>query len=147
MHSVSFNGEGLLATGSRDTTVKLWDIETGECLYTFSGHLHRVKSVAFSPDGKILASASDDGTLKLWDIQSKNCVQTLNGHTDWVLSVAFSPDGKMLVSAGSDRTVKLWKVETGNCLQTLRGHIDNLCGQLCLIMMVVESLVAATIRR
>jgi WD40 repeat protein len=61
VRSVAFSPSGeMLASGSSDQTVKLWDIKSGECLYTLQGHSHLVRGVAFSPSGEILASGSSD---------------------------------------------------------------------------------------
>jgi WD40 repeat protein len=67
--SVAFNLDGkILASGSRDKTIKLWDVTSGKNIATLKGHSDTVNSVAFSRDGKTLASASDDKTLRLWDV-------------------------------------------------------------------------------
>jgi WD40 repeat protein len=113
-------GSYLLATGSGDQTVKLWDISSGQCLKTLSGHSSRVWSVAFTPDSQTLASGSGDNTVKLWDVSTGECLKTLQGHLNWVFSTAFSPNGQMLASGAGDRTVKLWDVQTGECLKTLQ---------------------------
>lgn len=111
----------ILASGSGDQTVKLWDVDTGECIRTLKEN-SPVRSVAFSPDGKILAIGSDDGTVRLWDVGTWQCFRTLNEHKNWVWSVAFSPDGKILATGSEDKTVRLWDVRTGNCLNTLEKH-------------------------
>jgi hypothetical protein len=71
--SVAFSPDGrILASGSRDETVKLWDVASGRELRTLKGHSNIVHSVVFSPDGHILASGSDDGTSRVWDLSSGN---------------------------------------------------------------------------
>ncbi|KAF4415304.1 Vegetative incompatibility protein HET-E-1 [Colletotrichum fructicola] len=124
--SVAFSPDGRqLASGSHDSTVKLWDTATGQCQQTLEGHSDWVRSVAFSPDGRQLASGSDDSTVKLWDTATGQCQQTLEGHSSDVYSVAFSPDGRQLASGSDDKTVKLWDTATGQCQQTLEGHSSS----------------------
>jgi WD40 repeat protein len=86
---------------------------------------HRwVRSVSFSPDGRLLASGSEDNTIKLWRVADGSLVRTLTGltgltgHTWAVLSVSFSPDGRLLASGSEDNTIKLWRVADGALLQT-----------------------------
>jgi WD40 repeat protein len=67
----------LLASGSHDQTVRIWDINTGRCLKVLRGHSSCVWSVAFNFDGSIIASGSDDGTTKLWDVRTGACIKTL----------------------------------------------------------------------
>src|SRR5258708_28509644 len=121
-HVVSSPDGGLLASASRDNTIKLWDPHTGEHLRTLEGHSFYVTSVAFSPDGGLLASASWDKTIKLWDPHTGEHLRTLMGHSSEVISVAFSPDGGLLASASLDNTIKLWDPHTGEHLRTLEGH-------------------------
>ena len=64
---------------------------TGKCLKTLEGHSDDVRSVAFSPNGKMIVSGSRDDTVKLWSIVTGECLRTLKGHTNAVYSVAFSP--------------------------------------------------------
>jgi WD40 repeat protein len=114
----------LLASCGDDRTIKLWDLNRGECLKTLWGHQGWVQSIAVSPDSNMLASGSHDYTVKLWDWRSGECLQTLEGHIHRVKTVAFSPQGDLLASGSDDHTIKLWEVATGVCLCTLVGHQD-----------------------
>lgn len=123
--SVAMSPDGrILATGSADRTIKLWEVVTGRELRTLTGHTDVANSIAFSADGKMLASGSWDKTIKLWEVDTGRELHTLTGHSDSIGSVAFSV-GKILASGSSDRTIKLWDTVTGRELSTLRGHSEK----------------------
>ncbi len=136
--SVRFSPDGkLLAVGSYQE-VRLIDpisdapggapAESQHVIATLTGHADYVRSLAFSPDGKLLAAAGgpcqQSGEIKIWDVTSHSLVRTMQGHKDCIYSVAWSPDGKLLASGSYDRSVKLWDASTGAELKTLQDHID-----------------------
>jgi WD40 repeat protein len=112
----------MLASGSFDNTVRLWDLGSHACVATLKDHAHFVVSVAFSPDGRLLASSSNDKTIRLWDVASRTCASVLSGHSGPVYGVAVSPDGRTLASGSSDNTMRLWDVASRACTSALTDH-------------------------
>jgi WD40 repeat protein len=125
VYSVALNRDGqTLASCGDDKTIKIWKLNTGELLRTFTGHSDIVWSVTFSPDGQILASCSEDKTVKIWKLDTGELLHTLLGHSDAVGSITFSPDGTILVSGSADKAVKIWNLSTGTQLYTLTVDYD-----------------------
>jgi WD40 repeat protein/uncharacterized caspase-like protein len=116
----------LIASGSFDKTVILWDAESGKQLRSFEGHSEFITSVALSHDGRLLASGSTDDTIKLWQVSVGRELRTLAGHTNNVLAIAFNADDSILASTSVDKTLKLWNVKDGKELHTLTGHTETI---------------------
>jgi WD40 repeat protein len=109
----------LLASSSKDRTVRIWNLTTNTCKFILTGHTQSVfglKQITSS----ILASGSSDKTI-LIDITSGQLIRTLTGHTSSILwSVDSFNNGQTLVSGSEDQTIKLWNWSTGECLSTIQ---------------------------
>lgn len=134
----------LLVSASRDMTLKIWDVTTGYCVKTLSGHAAWVRDVVPSPDGRYLFSAGDDRVARLWDVSSGETKATFLGHEHNIECVALAPfttyphlaplagykkpppassSAEFVATAGRDKIIRLWDAR-GNLLKTLVGH-DN----------------------
>ncbi|KAF7967335.1 hypothetical protein HWV62_34697 [Athelia sp. TMB] len=113
VNCVVYSPDGtLIASCSRDNTIRLWDAETRQTVRVLEEHTGDVGSIAFSPDGAYLVSGSDDKTIRVWDVKAgKPAGAPLEGHSSEVYSVAYSPDGTHIVSGSGDGTVRVWDAE------------------------------------
>ncbi|MBW4611140.1 MAG: hypothetical protein KME22_29025 [Hassallia sp. WJT32-NPBG1] len=126
VNAIAFSLDGkYLVSGSHDSTLKVWDWQTGVEVRTLRSHSSGVNAIAFSVDGKYLVSGSHDSTLKVWDWQTGVEVRTLRSHSSGVNAIAFSLDGKYLVSGSHDSTLKVWDWQTGVEVRTLSGHSNG----------------------
>ena len=120
-------GSRLVATGSLDRTIRLWDLsrpQPSESPVVFKGHASGVTALAVSPDGRLLASGGADKTVRLWELSNtQKPPVVLGSHDAGVVSLRFSGDGKRLASGGEDQTARVWDVsKPGVEPLVLRGH-------------------------
>ena len=126
VRSAVFSPNGkIVASGSKDNTIKLWNASNSTLISTLTGHSNSVNSVAFSPNGDKIASGSKDNTIKLWNVSNSTIISTLTGHSNSVNSVAFSPNGDKIASGSKDNTIKLWNVSNSTIISTLTGHSNS----------------------
>ena len=112
--------ENKLASGSGDNTVKIWNVDSGECIRTLTGHSERVEALHLLTDKK-LASGSRDKLIKIWNIDSGKCIRTLTGHLKgiWSLQLIYNNE---FASGSADNTIRIWNFDSGECVRTLTGH-------------------------
>lgn len=131
--AVSPSGQ-VLASGSTDHRIILWNLQTGTKLHTIEGrslwshdgHGDRINALHFTPDGTALVSGSDDGTIKLWNLSDRSLISTLSS-SEWVISaIAISPDGSLLVSGGANGAIEFWDLERGEFIERIWHHKNRI---------------------
>jgi WD40 repeat protein len=129
LNAVAVTPDGRSAiSASADSTLKVWDLKSGQAVRTLEGHTDWVFSVAVTPEGHAVVSVSPDKTLKVWDLNTGIAVRTLEGHTGWVYGVAVTPDGQAAISGSRDCTLRVWDLKSGRLLQVLEGHTASVVG-------------------
>jgi eukaryotic-like serine/threonine-protein kinase len=114
VYHAEFSPDGqVLATCSRDRTIRLWEVASGKTRLVLTGHSNEVNYVTFAPDGLSLASASEDETVNIWDPATGRIRHTLSAHRNEVVSVLYTRDGCRLVSCDRGGQVILWDPATG----------------------------------
>jgi WD40 repeat protein/transcriptional regulator with XRE-family HTH domain len=129
--TIEFSPDGrMLASGSWDGTLKLWDVASG-VLFWEGRHTSRINRVMFAPDGGLLASTGNDATVRLWDLRSGRQLQTLP-HPAPLAAIIWSPDGRLLASGDVEGYIRLWEIhknQPATCVQTFAAHthwVDDL---------------------
>jgi len=116
-----------------DTSIRVWDVSSGETVNVLAAHTNTVDSLAFHPDGRLL-SAGWDGLIALWDVTSGEIVRRYEAHEGRVFDVNFSADGSRFLSAGGDgnpddgrdeNVAYLWDTASGEILMTYTGHTGD----------------------
>ncbi len=134
VRSVAISPDGqTIASGSDDSTIKLWDLGNARLIRTLtsqSGLFKRestwITSLAFSPQDNIIASGSLEKTIRVWDFVSGNLIRILKGHSDSVYAIAISSDGQTLVSGSRDNTIRIWNLPTGRLIRNILGHSNSI---------------------
>ncbi|XP_071501930.1 lissencephaly-1 homolog [Diadema setosum] len=98
-----------LVSGSRDKTIKIWDVSAGGCIMTLTGHDNWVRGALFHPGGKYIISVADDKTLRVWDYKNKRCMKTLEAHQHFATSLDFHRSAPFVITGSVDLTIKVWE--------------------------------------
>ena len=125
--TLAFSADGTrLASGSKDTSVRLWDTVGTQAPIVLQQHTGWINALAFSPDGSLLASGDTDTAVHVWDTASGTLLATFGGHLSGIVALRFSPDGRTLASGSVDGTVRFWNIETQEALPLhITGHTES----------------------
>jgi WD40 repeat protein len=135
--AAELNGRPVVVSGSRDQTVRVWDLATGAPVGDpFTGHTHAVNAVAVAElNGRPVALSGGDRTVRVWDLATGAPVgDPFTGHTRAVIAVAAAElDGRpVVVSGGRDQTVRVWDLATGAPVgDPCTGHAGSVYAVVC----------------
>jgi len=115
---------GMLVSSSEDSTLIVWDADTGKQEKILKGHTNAVNYFDFHPDGSSIISCSSDLNLKLWDFSEFRCKRTYSGHEHTISQCKFISNGSQIVSCSRDHSIRLWETDTGYCSKTFTGHSE-----------------------
>ena len=110
-----------LVSGGSDQTIKLWNLNTSECLDSLEGHSGLIRCIEILPNGNII-SGSYDRTIKLWNIKNGECLETFVGHKSWILCLGVFSNDDIFASGSDDGIIKLWNSVTNECLDSFQAH-------------------------
>ena len=129
VQSIAFDPTNtLFATGSADSTIKLWNLPKASVgasdalQLTLTGHISSVRALQFSEKHPYLFSAAEDKTVKCWDLETNQVVRHYHGHLSGVYALKLHPTLDILVTAGRDAVARVWDMRTKTQLHVLSGH-------------------------
>ena len=111
-----------LIAGGYDRLVRMYDVETGSIVKTFTGHQLGVTSAILNPLGNLIITSSKDTTIRFWDLVSGLCIRTITGHLGEVTSIEMNESGSLLLSSSKDNSNRLWDVRMLRPLKRFKGH-------------------------
>jgi WD40 repeat protein len=113
--------------GSYDRSIRIWNVENGECLHVLNGHADTVYKVLVFKN--LIISASLDHTIQIWDLDTGKNLRILKGHSHWVNDICIVEDN--IVSCSADKCIRIWEIQTGKCLRILKNAHEDWINCIC----------------
>lgn len=120
-----------LLSSSADKTIRLWSLDTWQCMVVYKGHDRPVWDLSWGPFGHYFVSGGSDKTARLWVSDQIRQQRIFVGHDQDVDVVCFHPNSAYVFTASSDHTVRMWAVSTGNAVRMFTGHTGNITAMEC----------------
>lgn len=120
-----FSADGRWALSDAHESVRLWDLDSGQCVRTVASD--GCSPLSLTPDGSRAVTSARDHVLRIWDMGTGRCLGILAGHTSRIGVVSVSPEGNLAVSGDKEKTVRVWDLGSGDCMHVLRDLPDRLC--------------------
>ena len=114
-----------IVSGSKDCTIRIWDLDTGEQIRVLQGHENSVNALALTSDDMYIISGSSDDTLRIWNLETGEQIHVLQGHENSVYAIAVTSDDRYIVSGSKDCTIRIWNLQTGEQIRVLQGHENS----------------------
>lgn len=116
----------LVFSGGHDNLIKVWDVATGNMIYSMAGHEDWVYDISLSLDEKTVYSAGFDKVIKVWDLNSRKNTATLKGHSEGIVCLDLSNDGKYLASGGTDKEIIIWDLSEKKEVKRIKAHSETI---------------------
>ena len=127
LRSAQFSRDAaLLAAGTGDQKVRLWDVRSGEERLALPGGIGGTSAIAFSPDGRLLVAADDDTNIRVWTTRDGELVRLIEELQLTTFSLAFSPDGRYLASGGADGVLRIWDTHTWKPVRSFSNQPESI---------------------
>ena len=119
---LAVSADGRFVAGGDAQAARIWEARTGTVVRSLPAEEMRLRSIAFTPDGRALLRAGEGTPPQLSELETGRPLRTFQPHPGFLSALSITGDGRFALSGGSDRTVRLWEIATGRCVRVLEGH-------------------------
>ena len=122
VEAVALTPDGKFAIACAENTIKVWDIESGNEVYTLNGHSGQIKALAVTHNSRFLVSGGDDKMVKIWDLETGKNIRTFTGHTESILGIVVGLNDKFIITCSPNDESRMWDLEQGTQVQSFANN-------------------------